>query len=86
MRGDDKEEAAYLQEFERYWDEYQRPWLPNGIAGYEHAKKAWRAAAIAVRNSHANRSPEIYVRNRKLLSSEFEITKGGRVIILVDHE
>lgn len=32
------------REFDAWWDEYQRPWLPNGVSGYEHAKRAWLAA------------------------------------------
>lgn len=38
-------------DFETWWDEYQRPWLPNGIAGYKHAKKAWTAAATKMRTA-----------------------------------
>lgn len=41
--GDEETEAG----FDAWWDEYQRPWLPNGVGGYEHAKAAWMAASAS---------------------------------------
>jgi len=43
MRADLPRAAADDEQFDAWWDEYQKPYLPNGCAGYEAAKAAWMA-------------------------------------------
>lgn len=44
-------------EFDAWWDEYQRPWLPDGISGYSHARAAWIAAHEAAAPQQSDDAP-----------------------------